>query len=236
MAPDADPRLIVALDHEDCDAARDLVVQLGNRVGFYKIGLGSLDTGGLTLIRDIRSRHHKRIFLDLKLFDIASTVTRAVRTLARLQPEFLTVHGDPHVVRAAVAGRTGQTPRILAVTILTSLSRGDLDDSLIQPGDLAELVTRRARRALAVGADGIICSPREARAIRALPEAAGRILVTPGIRMTGDTADDQKRVWTPDRALAAGADYLVVGRPITRAVHPCGAAERILEAMGIPTP
>jgi len=234
MASSTNHRLIVALDHEDSATSRALVERLGDRIGFYKIGLGSLGPEGFALLQEIRIHHRKRVFLDLKLFDIASTVTRAVRNLARLQPEFLTVHGDPHVVRAAVKGRTGQRPRILAVTILTSLSRDDLDDSLYHAGDMHEIVTLRADRAMAAGADGIICSPREARAIRALPAARGKIVVTPGIRLAGGTADDQKRVWTPAMALANGADYLVVGRPITQAADPGAAAERILESLGSP--
>ncbi|MCL4164867.1 UNVERIFIED_CONTAM: hypothetical protein GTU68_014150 [Idotea baltica] len=141
--------------------------------------------------------------------------------------DFLTVHGDPHVVRAAVAGRGSTPTKILAVTILTSLDRPDLDAALIRPGAIPELVVERARAAFEAGADGVIASPQEAAAIRALPNAAGKLIVTPGVRPAGAGLGDQKRVETPASAIAAGADHLVVGRPIRDADDPAAAARAI---------
>ena len=225
-----DHRLIVALDLPDAEAARHMAARLEGLVGFYKIGLGLLSAGGIELARTLKAAGH-RVFLDLKLFDIGATVERATAGLAGLGMDFLTVHGDPPVVRAAVAGRGAAKTRILAVTILTSLDRTDLDEMLIRPGPVEEITLERARRALAAGADGVVASPREAAAIRALPEAAGRLIVTPGIRPAGSAAGDQKRIATPAAALAAGADHLVIGRPITAAPDPRVAAEAILAEM-----
>ncbi|MFO1207613.1 MAG: orotidine-5'-phosphate decarboxylase [Amaricoccus sp.] len=226
-----DDRLIVGLDLPDAAAARAMVATLGDAVGFYKVGLGLLADGGLALAADLR-RAGKRVFLDMKLFDIGATVTAATRGLVdRIAPDFLTVHGDPHVVAAAVAGRGDGPTRILAVTILTSLDRADLDAALIRDGDLEALVLERARRAFAAGADGVIASPREAAAIAALPEAAGKRIVTPGVRPAGADPGDQKRVATPAAALAAGATHLVVARPILSAPSPLAAATAILAEM-----
>ena len=231
-----DHRLIVGLDVPDADAARALVDRLGDSVGFYKIGLGLVPVGGFDLARDLKAAG-RRIFLDLKLFDIGATVTAAVRALAPLAPDFLTVHGDPHVVRAAVAGRGDGPTRILAVTVLTSLDRDDLDDAQIAAGQLPDVVVERARRAFAAGADGVIASPREGGRLRALPEAAGRLIVTPGIRPAGSATGDQKRIATPAAALAAGADHLVVARPVVTAGDPRAAAQAILaEIAGLPEP
>jgi orotidine-5'-phosphate decarboxylase len=222
-----DDRLIVALDLPDAAAARALVERLEGTVGFYKVGLGLLAGGGLDLARELK-RAGKRVFLDLKLFDIGATVEAAVRGIAGLGVDFLTVHGDPQVVAAAVRGRGDAPLRVLAVTILTSLDRGDLDDMLIVPGDLAGLTVERARRALAAGVDGVVASPREAAAIRALPGARGRLIVTPGVRPAGADRGDQKRVATPAEAIRAGADHIVVGRPITAAPDPAAAARAVL--------
>ena len=225
-APEAgDDRLIVALDLPDALAGLELARRLGDAVSFYKIGLGMLTGGGLALANELADEHGKRIFLDLKLFDIGATVEAAVRGLARFGHDFLTVHGDPHVVEAAAQTKGGT--RILAVTILTSLDRADLDAGLMRPGDVAELVAERAARAFAAGADGVIASPREAAAIRALPEAAGRLIVTPGVRPAGAAMGDQKRTETPARAIRAGADHVVVGRPIHGAPDPVAAARAI---------
>jgi orotidine-5'-phosphate decarboxylase len=160
----------------------------------------------------------------MKLFDIGATVEAAVRGLAQYDLDFLTVHGDPHVVRAAKEGASGKDLKILAVTILTSLDRADLDAALICPGDMAEIVGERAARAFAAGADGVIASPHEAALIRALPEAAGKLIVTPGVRPSGSDLGDQKRVATPAEAIANGADHVVVGRPIWAAPDPKLAA------------
>lgn len=225
-----DDRLIVGLDLPHAPAALDLVERLGASVGFYKIGLGMLTTGGLAAANEIKGMG-KRVFLDMKLFDIPATIEAATRGLAAFGLDFLTVHGDPHVVRAAVAGRGKSQTKILAVTILTSLDRADLDEALIAPGAIADLVSERARRAFLAGADGVIASPREAAAIRALPEAAGRLIVTPGVRPAGGAPGDQKRVATPADAIAAGADHIVVGRPIWAAADPAAAAAAILAAL-----
>jgi orotidine-5'-phosphate decarboxylase len=228
----ADDRLIVALDVPDALAGLELAEQLGDTVSFYKIGLGMLTGGGLALARELKDDHGKRIFLDMKLFDIGATVEAAVRGLARFDLDFLTVHGDPHVVRAAKAGAAGRETKILAVTILTSLDREDLDAGLMRAGAVAELVVERAARAFEAGADGVIASPQEAAAIRALPEAGGRLIVTPGVRPAGAAPGDQKRITTPAAAIAAGADHLVVGRPVWQAPDPRAAAEAILRELG----
>ncbi|MFP4239189.1 orotidine-5'-phosphate decarboxylase [Rhodosalinus sp.] len=234
MPDQADDRLIVALDLPDAHAGLTLAGQLGEAVSFYKIGLGMLTGGGLALANELKSEHGKRIFLDMKLFDIGATVEAAVRGLARFDLDFLTVHGDPNVVRAAAEGAAGSGLTILAVTILTSLDRGDLDAAMIRAGDLPEIVTERAARAFEAGAGGVIASPNEAAAIRALPQAAGRLIVTPGVRPAGADAGDQKRIATPAAALAAGADHIVVGRPIWQAADPRAAAEAVLAELPAP--
>lgn len=224
----ADDRLIVALDVPDALAGLKLAQDLGDLVGFYKIGLGMLTGGGLALAHELKSDHGKRIFLDMKLFDIGATVEAAVRGLARYDLDFLTVHGDPHVVRAAQAGASGKNLRILAVTILTSLDRADLDAGLIRAGDLRDIVIERAGRAFDAGADGVIASPQEAALIRALPEARGKLVVTPGVRPAGAALGDQKRVASPAQAIRDGADHIVVGRPVWAAPDPKAAVQQIL--------
>lgn len=229
----ADDRLIVALDVPNALEGLKLAEALGDSVSFYKIGLGMLTGGGLALANDLKGEHGKKIFLDMKLFDIGATVEAAVRGLARFDLDFLTVHGDPHVVRAAKEGAAGKDMKILAVTILTSLDRADLDASLIREGEIADLVTERAARAFEAGADGVIASPREAAMIRALPQADGKLIVTPGVRPAGAALGDQKRVETPAAALAAGADHIVVGRPIWKAPDPRAAAQAILNEIAV---
>lgn len=224
-----DDRLIVALDVPNVVAGLALADRLGEAVSFYKIGLGMLTGGGLALARELKHERGKRVFLDLKLFDIGATVEAAVRGLAAQGLDFLTVQGDPQVVRAAAQAR-GDT-RILAVTVLTSLDRADLDANLIRPGDLAEIALERAARAFEAGACGVIASPHEAAAIRALPGAAGRLIVTPGVRPAGSAAGDQKRIATPAEALRAGADHIVVGRPVWAAPDPRAAAEGIVASL-----
>ncbi|MDB6181139.1 orotidine-5'-phosphate decarboxylase [Paracoccus fistulariae] len=226
-----DDRLIVALDVPNALAGLDLAQKLGDSVGFYKIGLGMLTGGGLALANELKQDHGKRIFLDMKLFDIGATVEAAVRGLAQFDLDFLTVHGDPHVVRAAKEGAAGSDLKILGVTILTSLDRGDLDLAMIQPGDMAEIVTTRAARALEAGADGVIASPREAALIRALPQARDRLIVTPGVRPAGSDSGDQKRIETPATAISNGADHIVVGRPVWQAADPRSAAQQILDSL-----
>lgn len=231
MTARTDDRLIVALDVPDALSGLALAERLGDAVGFYKIGLGMLTTGGLALARELKDEHGKRIFLDLKLFDIGATIESAVRGIAAFDLDFLTVHGDPQVVAAARSGAGERGLAILAVTILTSQDRADLDANLIRPGDMAEIVTERAARAFVAGAHGVIASPQEAAAIRALPEAAGRLIVTPGVRPAGADLGDQKRIATPAAALHAGADHVVIGRPIWQAPDPAAAARAILDEL-----
>ena len=230
----ADDRLIVAMDVPNVLDGLELARTLGDSVSFYKIGLGMLTGGGLALANELKGEHGKRIFLDMKLFDIGATIEAAVRGIAQFDLDFLTVHGDPHVVRAAKEGAAGTDLKILAVTILTSLDRSDLDDSLIQPGAISDLVPDRAARAFEAGADGVIASPNEAAAIRALPEAEGRLIVTPGVRPVGADLGDQKRIATPAQAIANGADHIVVGRPIWQSPSPRDAADRILTELKSP--
>ena len=224
--PRPQDRLIVALDVPDALSGLALVDRLGDEVSFYKIGLEMLTGGGLALAMELKEKG-KRVFLDMKLFDIANTVEAAVRGLARFDLDFLTVHGDPHVVRAAVAGRGEAATKILAVTVLTSLDRADLDAAQIRDGEVSEIVAARARAAFLAGADGVIASPHEAALIRALPESAGKLIVTPGVRPAGAAPGDQKRVATPAAAIEAGADHIVVGRPIRTAEDPAAAAAAI---------
>jgi len=224
----SDDRLIVALDIPNVMAGMALAETLADSVSFYKIGLGMLTTGGLALANELKQEHGKRIFLDMKFFDIGATVESAVRGVAQFDLDFLTVHGDPHVVRAAKEGASGKDMKILAVTILTSLDRADLDAGLIKPGEVKDLVLERAANALDAGADGVIASPQEAALIRALPQAEGRLIVTPGVRPAGAALGDQKRVATPAQALKDGADHIVVGRPIWAAPNPAEAAQAIL--------
>jgi orotidine-5'-phosphate decarboxylase len=221
-----DDRLIVALDVPDAIAGLQMATRLGDAVSFYKIGLGMLTGGGLALANELADEHGKRIFLDMKLFDIGATVEAAVQGLSQFGHDFLTVHGDPHVVRAAA--QTKGDMKILAVTILTSLDRADLDASLIKSGEITNLVQERAGLAFMNGADGVIASPQEAALIRALPEAAGKLIVTPGVRPAGADLGDQKRVTTPAQAIENGADHVVVGRPIWTNADPRAAAEAVL--------
>lgn len=224
----SDDRLIVALDVVNAVQGLHLAEKLGEEVSFYKIGLGMLTGGGLALANELKQEHGKRIFLDMKLFDISATVESAVRGLAQFDLDFLTVQGDPHVVRAAKEGAAGKDMKILAVTILTSLDRKDLDDGLIKPGDITDLVVERALKAFEAGADGVIASPHEAALIRALPEATGRLIVTPGVRPKGAPSGDQKRIATPAAAIKNGADHIVVGRPVWQSPDPRGAAQAVL--------
>lgn len=219
----AEDHLIVALDMPSVEEARLLVATLGDTVSFYKVGLELLFAGGLELARDLRYQG-KKVFLDMKLLDIGNTVERAVANAAELDITFLTVHGqDLKTLRAAVSGRGGSKVKLLAVTVLTNLSGEDLaqQGSSLSPADL---VLRRAEMAYAAGFDGVIASGQEAARIRAAT-GPNFLIVTPGIRLTGGTTDDQERVMTPDHAIMAGANHLVVGRPITQADDPRLAAE-----------
>jgi orotidine-5'-phosphate decarboxylase len=230
----ADDRLIVAMDVPNAIDGLKMAEQLGDAVSFYKIGLGMLTGGGLALANELKAEFGKRIFLDMKLFDIGATVEHAVRCLAQFDLDFLTVHGDPHVVHAAKEGSAGKELKILAVTILTSLDRADLDGALIKSGSIADLVVERAGKAFDAGADGVIASPQEAALIRALPESKGKLIVTPGVRPAGAALGDQKRVATPAQAVANGADHVVVGRPIWKSPSPRAAALAILAELSSP--
>jgi len=221
--PSARDRLIVALDMPTIEEAARLVAKLASNVTFYKVGLELLFAGGLDVARSLKAQG-KHVFLDMKLLDIGNTVERAVANAAELGLTFLTVHGhDLKTLRAAVAGRGVSTMKLLAVTVLTNLTESDLKQqgSAMAPGDL---VLHRARLAHEAGFDGVIASGQEANRIRA---AIGPdfLIVAPGIRLEGSAMDDQERVMTPDHAISAGADYLVVGRPITQADDPVAAAE-----------
>jgi len=230
----ADDRLIVALDVPNVMQGLELAEKIGDAVSFYKIGLGMLAGGGMALANELKAEHGKRIFLDLKLFDIGATIEAAVRGISAFDLDFLTVHGDPQVVRAAQEGKRGSDLKILAVTVLTSLDRADLDANMIRPGDLSEIAVERAARAFEAGADGIITSPNEAALIRALPGAEGKLIVTPGVRPAGAELGDQKRVATPAQAIANGANHVVVGRPVWRAPDPRAAAQGIVHELNSP--
>jgi orotidine-5'-phosphate decarboxylase len=215
-------RLIVALDMPTVEEAQRLVAKLDDAVSFYKVGLELLFAGGLDLAQSLKT-HGKRVFLDMKLLDIGNTVERAVANARELGVDFLTVHGhDLKTLRAAVAGRGSSDLKLLAVTVMTNLTAEDVKQqgSRLTPG---ELVLHRARLAYESGFDGVIASGQEASAIR---EATGPdfLIVTPGIRLAGSTTDDQERVMTPEHAIDAGANHIVVGRPITQADDPFQAA------------
>jgi len=229
--PMSDDRLIVALDVSNIIAGLAIVNQLNTSVSFYKIGLGMLTSGGLALANELKAEHGKRIFLDMKLFDIGATIEAAVKGISKFDIDFLTVHGDPSVVAAAKNGASGSNLAILAVTILTSSDRMDLDAALIKNGEVKDLVAERAFKAFEAGADGVIASAQECMAIRNLPNATNKLIVTPGIRPTGAEIGDQKRVATPKEAISNGADHIVVGRPIVNAKNKKQAAVKILEEL-----
>lgn len=216
--------IIVALDFDSAQPARELVERLGEVVSFYKVGLELYAAAGMDFVRELTARG-KDVFLDLKLYDIGETVKRATVQAARSGARFLTVHGSKAVMRAAVEGRASSALKLLAVTVLTSFDQEDLAD-LGYPCQIAELVNLRVRNAMEAGLDGIVCSPLEVAAVRALAPQA--ILVTPGVRSPGAGKGDQKRVATPAEAIRAGADYLVIGRQITRAPDPRREALNIL--------
>lgn len=225
--PGLDPhdRLIVALDVPDRGAAEAMVERLGTTVGFYKIGLELAYGGGLPLVEDL-VRRGKQVFLDLKLHDIPNTVERATAQVAGLGATFLTIHAYPQTMRAALSGRGGSGLRLLAVTVMTSYNDADLAEAGFAAGVRAT-VAARAAQADELGIDGLILSAEEAAAVRA--ERGPRLLlVTPGIRPAGAALVDQKRAVTPAAAMRAGADYIVVGRPITAAADPAAAAEAIV--------
>jgi len=218
-------RLIAALDVPTLGDAERIVDRLGDSVSFYKIGYQLALEHGLPLASALIAAG-KRVFLDLKLHDIGNTVARGVESAARLGVTFLTVHGYPQTMRAAVEAR-GSALKILAVTVLTSYNDADLAEAGYGVG-VAQLAADRATRAKDIGVDGLVCSPEEAASLRAIV-GQDLILVTPGIRPAGAARGDQKRIATPAAAIAAGADFLVVGRPIVEASDPRAAAAAIID-------
>jgi orotidine-5'-phosphate decarboxylase len=217
-------RLIVALDVPSVARAEAMIQQLGDAVSFYKIGYQLAFAGGLPLA-DTLVGAGKKVFLDLKLHDIGNTVAKGVESVARIGASFLTVHAYPQTMRAAIAARPPGL-RILAVTVLTSYDNTDLAEAGYV-GTVSDLVMRRAVQGLETGVDGLVCSAEEAAALRSAM-GTHMALVTPGIRPAGATSGDQTRIMTPAAAIAAGADYLVVGRPILDAPDPRGAAAAIV--------
>ena len=225
MTEIADPRdrLIVALDLPSVQAAEALIDRIGDAATFYKIGYQLGYAGGLALAERLAARGLK-VFLDLKLHDIGNTVEEGVRSASGSGATFLTVHAYPQTMRAAVRGR-GAGLRILAVTVLTSYDDADAAEAGYGL-PVAELVAKRAAQAAEIGIDGLVCSAAEAGSVRRIV-GPDRLIVTPGIRLAGGDAGDQKRIATPAAALEAGASHLVVGRPITAAADPVAAAWRI---------
>lgn len=224
-------RLIVALDVDSVEEAGRLVERLGDAVSFYKIGLELAFVGGLALAAELKGRGQS-IFLDMKLHDIPNQVERATAAIARLGVDLLTVHAYPQTMAAAARGRGRAALKLLAVTVLTSMSEVDAAEAGYAQG-IDALVARRAQQARLAGMDGIVCSPMEAHAVRGLL-ASETLIVTPGIRPASDEKADQSRVATPKQAIIAGATHLVVGRPITRSPDPRAAAEAILAEMMLP--
>jgi orotidine-5'-phosphate decarboxylase len=217
-------RLIVALDLPSVDQAEAMIARLGDSVTFYKLGYQLAYAGGLPLVGQLTASG-KNVFVDLKLHDIGNTVARGVESLCSLGATFLTVHAYPQTMQAAVEARGNSGSKILAVTVLTSYNEADLQNAGYR-STIADLVATRAHQAKALGIDGIVCSPEEATSLRRIV-GDQMSLVTPGIRPAGSASGDQKRIMTPARAIAAGADYLVVGRPIVEAADPKAAADSI---------
>lgn len=218
--------IIIALDFETAAEASALVALLGDRIQLYKIGIELYAGAGMAFARELRSQG-KDVFLDMKFYDIPETVRRAVCQVARAGLQFLTIHGSHAVMRAAVEGRGPSNLQLLAVTLLTSFDRQDIED-LGYPCEATDLVDLRVRKAMAAGMQGIVASPLDAARVRRLA-GAGALLVTPGVRSAGAAKGDQKRVATPAEAIREGADYVVVGRQVTRAADPAGEVDRVLE-------
>lgn len=224
----ADPRLIVALDLPSPAEAEDMARRIGDAASYYKIGLQLLPVGGMQLARTL-GHAGKSVFLDFKLLDISATVEKATRSIAGAGAQMLTVHAEPAAMKAAVAGRGEADLKLLAVTVLTSYDDAMLEEIGYRFG-ARELVKRRCGQALEAGMDGVVASPLEAEMLRA-EFGPDFLIVTPGVRPAGAALDDQKRAATPADALGAGASHLVVGRPITGADDPCGAAQGIAREM-----
>jgi orotidine-5'-phosphate decarboxylase len=218
-------RLIVGLDLPSVDAAEAMIARLGDSVTFYKIGYQLAYAGGLPLVPQL-VKAGKQVFVDLKLHDIGNTVARGVESVAGLGATFLTVHAYPQTMKAAVEGRAGSDLKILAVTVLTSYDDDDMHAAGYRLG-VSDMVAARAQQAQVLGIDGLVCSPEEAADLRKLVGQQMK-LVTPGIRPASAAVGDQKRIMTPGRAIAAGADYLVAARPVIAAADPKAAADAIV--------
>lgn len=222
--------IIIALDVESADQARALVAQIGDSVDFYKVGMELYAAAGMDFVSELTSSG-KQVFLDLKFHDIGETVKRAVSQVAKRNVRFLTVHAVDSVMRAAVEGKGSSSLQLLGVTVLTDVDQKDLN-AMGFDCSLQNLVARRAKSAAAIGVDGLVCSPLEVAAVRAIvgPQT---LLVTPGVRSAGASAGDQKRIATPRQAIADGADYLVIGRQVTRASDPKTEVARILDEIAV---
>ncbi len=221
----------MALDVESAAEARTLIAALGDSAAFYKVGLELYTSAGMEFVRELKAQG-QRVFVDLKFYDIGETVRRAVAQVARAGADFLSIHGSLAVMRAAAAGKRDGGDgglHLLAVTVLTSFDESDLRQ-LGYPCSVSELVELRVRNAMEAGVEGIVCSAVEVSKVRAIT-GPGAILVTPGVRSAGAAAGDQKRVATPAEAMASGADYLVIGRQVTRAADPRGEMLRILDEL-----
>jgi orotidine-5'-phosphate decarboxylase len=221
--------IIIALDVDSAQEARSLVAKLGKHVNFYKVGLELYAAAGVEFVHEL-IHEGKDVFLDLKVYDIPETVKRAVAQVARTGVKFLTTHAVGSVMRAAVEGRGDSNLKLLAVTVLTSFGPEDLAEQGYTCA-VADLVALRARMAMEIGMDGIVASPLEATAVRRII-GPGKVLVTPGVRSAGAAKGDQKRIATPLEAVRDGADYLVIGRQITRAADPADEASRVLDEIG----
>jgi orotidine-5'-phosphate decarboxylase len=223
--------VIIALDVESASQARGVVERLGDSVSFYKVGLELYTAAGMDFVRELTGAG-KQVFLDLKFYDIGETVKRAVAQVANTGVRFLTVHASNAAMKAAVEGRAGSALQLLAVTVLTSVDQHDLEVDGYKLVSVSDLVALRVHNAVAAGVDGIVCSPLEVRAVRSIagPDA---ILLTPGVRSSGAAAGDQKRVATPAQALQNGANYIVVGRQVTRAADPLQAVQAIFDELAL---
>jgi len=222
--------IIIALDVESVGQARALVAQIGDSVDFYKVGMELYAVAGMDFVSELTGAG-KQVFLDLKFHDIGETVKRAVAQVSKRGVRFLTVHAIDSVMRAAVEGKRSSSLQVLGVTVLTDVDQKDLD-AMGFAWSVEELVAHRARSAAAIGVDGLVCSPLEVAAVRAIV-GPKMVLVTPGVRSAGASAGDQKRIATPQQAIADGADYLVIGRQVTRAADPKAEVARILDEIAV---
>jgi orotidine-5'-phosphate decarboxylase len=222
--------IIIALDVDNTAEALTLVDRIGPAADFYKVGMELYAAGGMEFVEQL-ALFGKKVFLDLKLYDIGETVKRATKKICSSHAvTFLTVHGSRPIMRAAIEGRGQTNVKLLAVTVLTSFDREDLAD-LGYPVPVSDLVELRVKKAMESGMDGVVCSPLEIACVRKI---AGRrlTLVIPGVRSAGAATGDQKRVATPQEAMRDGADYLVIGRQVTRAADPRRACQEILAEVG----